>query len=98
MQLPSGMTPAHLRNACEQAIARGQTILVQPGDILALLVMLDLRERLDPDVRRCAQSTLSIAEHRADAYPNDQTMKELIAAAQRVLKHEPKPDLSGVAS
>ncbi len=96
--LPSGMTTAQLREASETAIARGQNILVQPGDLLALLVALDLRERLDPDVATCVQTTKAICEHRLQDYPTDPLLIQKLEAAERVLKHEPLPDMTGVPS
>ena len=93
--LPSGMPLAQLRHAAEEAIVHGQLITVQAPDLLALLVALDLRERLDPDVRVCAEVTLGWegSENHMD-HPGD----DAIAAAKRVLKHEPLPDLSGAPS
>lgn len=94
MKLPSGMTTEQLREHVESEIAKGvagNATLVRSVDLLALLVAMDLRERLDYDVKllanfayfRCTQSTDTEAHHNV----------ELTEAAQRVLRHEPRPDM-----
>ncbi len=93
--LPSGMTKAQLREAAESAIAAGQLITVNAPDLLALLVSLDLRERLDPDVELVARFSQEQIE---GDDPNSFNDHAVVTAAQRVLAHEPKPDLSGVPS
>lgn len=102
LPLPSGMTQAQLREHAEQAIAQGAgTILVNTPDLLQLLVQLDLRQRLDPDVRACASTVVEVAQSLElddDDHRIDHITPALVEAAQRVLKHEPKPDLSGAPS
>jgi hypothetical protein len=93
--LPSGQSTADLRNASEAAIAGGQNILLNPGDLLAILVALDLRVRLDPDVRLCATFA---REQIIGSDPNQFNDAAVAKAAERVLKHEPLPDLSEAAS
>jgi hypothetical protein len=98
LPLPSGMTQAQLREAAESAIAAGQLITVNAPDLLALLVSLDLRQRLDPDVEECARTTKSTCEHRLEDYPTDNVLIRKIESAERVLAHRPLPDMSEVPS
>ena len=103
MKLPSGMTTTKMREQVEGEIAKGTPsggMSIFLTDILALLVAMDLRERLDKDVEMCARSAKSWAEMGvllvgSSAHPS---WKELTEAAERVLKHDPKPDLSGAPS
>ncbi len=93
MKMPSGMTTARLRDHAEAAVANGQHIMINSGDLLALLTSLDLRERLDKDVELLARHVLK--------WPQGSLASEAevaMAAAGRVLKHEPLPDMSGVPS
>jgi hypothetical protein len=101
--LPSGQSTADLRVAAEAALANGQIIGLNPADLLAILVSLDLRERLDPDVGLCARfccadlsTMLGLEGNHSDSVLND--LPAVLAAAKRVLKHEPLPDLSEAAS
>lgn len=96
--LPSGMTTANLREAVEQCIAQGQLITVSPPDLLAILVALDLRERLDGDVALVARCTRSNAANLMQVYPTNNELIQIYDAAERVLKHEPLPDMSKVPS
>jgi len=98
MKLPSGMTTAQLREHCEHEIVKGvaeSAVLVRPVDLLALLVAMDLRERLDPDVQLCARELVDYPEVGDNYIALDH---KVVEAAQRVLKHEPKPDLSKAPS
>ncbi len=101
--LPSGMPLARLRSAAEEAIVHGQLITVQAPDLLALLVALDLRERLDPDVEILIKFAKTWARG-DDPFQSvgldqiDEAEDRICEAAERVLKHEPKPDLSGAPS
>lgn len=85
------MTTALLREHTEKAVAMGQLITVRAEDLLALLIALDLRERLDPDVEICARFS-------RDQVTTYDYSKSIADAAERVLKHEPKPDMAGVPS
>lgn len=101
MKLPSGTTTEQLREHFERSIAAGTThnhVLKHLTDMLALLVAFDLRERLDPDVQRCARAAKAIAKHRRDDYPGDKFLEGLAEAAERVLKHEPKLDMTKASS
>lgn len=93
MKLPSGVTTEQLREYVEGEIAKGvagNATLVRSVDILAILVALDLRERLDKDVELCA--TFAWAQINGDD-PNSFNDAAVSDAAARVLKHEPKPDM-----
>lgn len=97
MKLPSGMTTEQLREHIEGEIAKGveSGVLVRPVDILALLVAMDLRERLEGDVFLCA--TFAHAQINDDD-PNRFNDAAVSAAAERVLLHQPKPDMSKASS
>lgn len=93
MKLPSGITTEQLREHCEHDIVKGvaeSAVLVRPVDLLALLVAMDLRERLDSDVRECAMLARELGPTASGT--------TAYAAAERVLKHEPKPDMAKVPS
>jgi len=101
MKLPSGITTEQLREHVERQIANGTAesgVLVRPVDLLALLVAMDLRERLDPDVQRCALSAQATAELGLLSDSDNRLAQSLEQAAERVLKHEPGPDLSKAPS
>ena len=97
--LPSGQTTADLRHAAESAIAHRQNILLNPGDLLAILVALDLRERLDRDVERCARYAADDLARKSKFISGlDANEQRTAEATTRVLRHEPLPDLSEAAS
>jgi hypothetical protein len=96
MKLPSGLTTEELRQRCELDIANDMpSTTVRAVDLLALLVAMDLRERLDKDVELCA--TFAWAQINSDD-PNAFNDAAVSEASARVLKHEPGPDMSKAPS
>ncbi len=89
MILPSRMTTPQLREHCEAAVAHGTPITVNAPDLLALLVALDLRERLDSDVAHVARAAID-----AYQYGSSASSRVVCTAAHRVLAHEPAPQVA----